>query len=211
MDLIGSHPVISLSHGIPPQHRYIPKDPTPAQAHPTGSHHSTAPPGHGSAPRPFLSQQRHHSPLRWALGSKHGKRGKILKGRNLKKKNSLNACFRIPLPLLMTQRKMSNGSKRSSEWERGSRRPGADWLHQSRAPSIPGFVLLLEMDPRASWARWGDPKTASTSIPLERLALDPLTAPHQGRREGELIPLPSLLFQGVNFPPLECFPPLLLL
>lgn len=73
----------------------------------------------------------------------------------------------------MTQRKMPNGSERGSERQRSSHCPGADWLHRSRAPSIPGFVPQLEMDPWASWAGWGDPKTASTSIPLEGLTQDP--------------------------------------
>lgn len=94
-------------------------------------------------------------------------------GKNKNLKNSLNVCFCIPLPSLPTQRKMLNGSERGWEWERGSRCPGADWLHQSRAPSIPGFVLQVEMDPWASWAGWGDPKTTSTSIPLGELTLDP--------------------------------------
>lgn len=152
------------SHRTPPCHEFIPWSPTTAQVYPKGSHHGTAPPGQGSAPWPFLSQQRHRSLLCWALGSKHGNRGKILKGRNLKKKNSLNPCFRIPLPSLMTQRKMSKGFEQGSERERGSR---------CQAPSIPGFVPQMETDPWASWARWGDPKTASTSIPLEGLTLDP--------------------------------------
>lgn len=66
-------------------------------------------------------------PPRWALGSKHGKKGKILKGRNFKKK------FCIPLPSLMTQRKMSNGSEQGSECQRGLIGFTRAECHRSRA------------------------------------------------------------------------------
>lgn len=78
------------SHRIPPCHKFIPWDPTAAQVYPKGSHRSTGvsqriPPRHSptrtwlgpvAVPLPAAASLA-APPPRGALGSKHGKRGKI--------------------------------------------------------------------------------------------------------------------------------------
>lgn len=137
------------SHRIPPWHKFIPKDPTTAQVYPTGSHHAQVYPKgsqHGTGVSHKIPPR--HSPTRTWLSpvavplpgitrcsavpwEANTGRGEKFKRGGIRKLNSLNPCSCIPLPSLMTQRKMSKGSERGSERQRRSRCPGADWFHRS--------------------------------------------------------------------------------